>query len=151
MPFIINPPKSKRWALPFRDGCRNRRTGEKCDLPYKNTRQKSRAAGALRYLRHGRLLPVKGRVTEWEETVFLAKSKKKLLWPFLWKIYMIKAYAEGLEEGFAPARAGRKKTANRRLTVFYFLSACALYPGFIYRPSSNLSAARRPAPAGSPF
>jgi glycosyltransferase involved in cell wall biosynthesis len=63
----------------------------------------------LRYLRYGRLLPVKGRVTEWEETVFLAKSKKKLLWPFLWKIYMIKAYAEGLEEGFAPARAGKEK------------------------------------------
>jgi len=63
----------------------------------------------LRYLWYGRLLPVKGPVTEWEEAVFVVKSKKKLLWPFLWKIYMIKAYAEGLEKGFAPARAGKKK------------------------------------------
>lgn len=63
----------------------------------------------LRYLWYGRLLPVKRRVTEWEEAVFVAKSKKKLFWPFLWKIYMIKAYAEGLEEGFAPARSGKEK------------------------------------------
>jgi phage gp29-like protein len=36
-------------------------------------------------------------------------SRKKLLWPFLWKIYMIKAYAEGLEEGFAHTRTGKQK------------------------------------------
>ena len=60
----------------------------------------------LHYLWYGRLLPFKGRITEREEAAFVAMREKKLLWPLLWKLYMIKAYAEGLEEGLGKQKDG---------------------------------------------
>ncbi|HHU82545.1 MAG TPA: glycosyltransferase [Firmicutes bacterium] len=109
--FHYKPAKIQKVGFSFQQRLNKQKDRGK-NAVYLYKKHQSKKVGRrvrLHYRWYGRLLPLKGRVTEREEPVFEAMSRKKLLWPFLWKIYMIKAYAEGLEEGFAHTRTGKQK------------------------------------------